>query len=194
MHNQPLQSQVKSLESILGKSDVVQSVLDGAQQLDAPNWYLGAGCISQTVWNYLHGYDIESNIKDFDLVYCDASDLSYEAEDAIIKRAKEIFGDLNVEVRTQARVHLWLEKKFGQKTKPYLTTEEGINDWPTTATCVAVRKAEAELLVYAPYGLNDLFGMVLRPNKAVIQKERYEHKAAKWTKLWPQLKVMGWDE
>ena len=70
-------------------------------------------------------------------------------------------GTINVEVRNQARVHLWLEQKFGQKTKPYLFTEEGINDWPTTVTCVGVRDTEDGLVVYAPFGLNDLFGMVL---------------------------------
>ena len=85
--------QVASLEAILKKSPLITGVLNGAHRLDAPNWYLGAGCISQTVWNELHGYDLTSNIKDFDLVYCDTGNLSYEAEDTIIKRASGIFGD-----------------------------------------------------------------------------------------------------
>ena len=54
--------QVASLEAILKKSPLITGVLNGAHRLDAPNWYLGAGCISQTVWNELHGYDLTSNL------------------------------------------------------------------------------------------------------------------------------------
>lgn len=79
-----------------------------------PNWYIAAGILSQTVWNHLHGFESDANIKDIDLVYFDP-DTSYEAEDKYIQRGKDLFGDLqvDVEIRNQARVYLWYEDHFG---------------------------------------------------------------------------------
>lgn len=193
MFNQPLQNQITELEKILSKSKLVNDVLLGAEELNAPNWYLGAGCISQSVWNYLHGYEIEKHIKDCDLVYFD-DDISKQSEQKYIQKGKELFKDLSAEVEivNQARVHLWYEKDFGLKIPPYQSVEEGINSWPTTITCIAVRKAGSQLDVYAPYGLNDLFGMILRPNKQMVTEEMYNKKVQRWTKVWPKLKVIEW--
>ena len=59
-----------------------------------PNWYLGAGGVVQTVWNMKHGFDPEHGIKDYDLVYYDANDTSYEGEDVFIQKGKELFKDI----------------------------------------------------------------------------------------------------
>lgn len=56
------------------------ALLERAPSLDLPDWYLGAGCIAQTVWNARHGFDLTFGIKDDDLVYCDPDDLTAEAE------------------------------------------------------------------------------------------------------------------
>ena len=48
--------------------------------------------------------------------------------------------------------------------------------------------------VYAPYGLNDLLGMVIRPNKPSVIKSVYEKKVEKWTKIWPDLKIILWEQ
>jgi hypothetical protein len=54
-------------------------------------------------------------ITDYDVFYFDANDLSWEAEDAVIQTAREMDGDLpdRVEIRNQARVHLWYPLEFG---------------------------------------------------------------------------------
>ena len=85
------------------------------------NWYLGAGCIAQTVWNFLHGFAPTFGIKDYDLVYHDASDLSLEAQTRYQGRANEFFAHLHatVEIQNQARVHLWYAKHFGYEIAPY---------------------------------------------------------------------------
>lgn len=43
------------------------------------------------MWNVITGQPPEAGILDYDLVYFDASDLSWEAEDAVIRRGDEIF-------------------------------------------------------------------------------------------------------
>ena len=59
----------------------------------------------------------------------DGSDLSYEAEDAVIRRVKAAFDEplrSMVEVRNQARVHLWFEAKFGEPYGPLSCTAEAL--------------------------------------------------------------------
>jgi hypothetical protein len=69
----------------LEKNNVIIGILNSVDVLKIPNWYLAAGCIAQTVWNELHSFPLVANIKDYDIVYFDDSDLSYEGEDAVIK-------------------------------------------------------------------------------------------------------------
>src|SRR3989339_976288 len=102
-------TKTEQLLQIIEKNKSVRLILDRADGLNMSNWYLGAGGIAQTAWNRKHGFDPENGIKDYDLVYYDADDTSYEAEDVFIQKGKELFEDISdlVEIRNQARVHLW---------------------------------------------------------------------------------------
>ena len=193
--NSDLRSQIAYLETALIKSATIREVLARVPVLGLPNWYLGAGAVAQTVWNGLHGFPFDTGIEDVDLVYFDP-DTSYAAEDVFIQRGKHLLGSLAVEaeIRNEARVHLWYEQKFGQRIKPYKSTEDAINTWPTTATAIGVRRdPSGEFIVYAPYGLNDLLGMIVRPNKGQITRDIYERKARRWHAIWPGLQVVPWD-
>lgn len=189
-------AEIKDLLLILEQNKNLQKILKRAGRLKMPNWYLGAGGIVQTVWNVKHGFDPENGIKDYDLVYYDASDISYEAEDKFIQEGARIFKDIPVlvEIKNQARVHLWYEKRFGRPIKQYISMEQSIATWPTIATCIGIRKTKGKFQVYAPFGLDDLFKMVVRANKVKITKEIYEDKVNRWSQIWPKLKVVSWDE
>lgn len=196
-HNKDLSTQIAYLKRIVEQSKVIGNILKLAPKLQMPNWYLGAGCIAQTVWNVQHGFDSNHGIKDYDLVYYYSSDISHEGEDSYVKKGNELFKGIpgQVEIKNQARVHLWYEKHFGYAIRPYESIEDAINTWPTTATSVAVKYDDkGESIVYAPYGLNDLFGMIVRPNKIQITKEIYSRKVERWTKIWHGLKVIPWDQ
>jgi len=192
-------TQEEQLLSMLDKNKCVRLVLERAHELNIPNWYLGAGGISQTVWNIKHGLDPENGIMDYDLVYYDAGDTSYEAQDAFVQRGKKLFRDIPVpvEIVNEARVYLWYKKQFGYPTDQdqYKSAEEAISAWPTTATAVGVRKNEnGEFQVYAPFGLDDLLGMIVRPNKPKITEKVFQDKVDRWTKIWPKLKVIPWNQ
>lgn len=189
-------TKTERLLQMLEKNQSVQLILERAKELDMPDWYLGAGGIVQTVWNLKHGFDPENGIKDYDLVYYDADDTSYEAEDNFIRKGKELFKEIPVlvEIRNQARVHLWYEKHFGRPIDRYESVEEAISTWPTTATSIGIRKIDDQYHVYAPFGLDDLFGMVVRANKAKITEKIYQDKVDRWIKIWPNLKVVPWDQ
>ncbi|MFD0869238.1 nucleotidyltransferase family protein [Paenibacillus residui] len=47
--------------------------------------------------------------------------------------------------------------------------------------------------LYAPFGLNDLLGLIVRPNKVQIIKEIYEKKVLRWKTNWPDLNVIPWN-
>src|SRR3984893_986845 len=105
------------LISILGATPSLMRVLWTARTLDLSDWLVFSGAVYQPVLNHLTGRAPDYGIKDYDLAYFDDADLSYEAEDAVIRRVRAAFDEplkSAVEVRNQARVHLWVEAKFGE--------------------------------------------------------------------------------
>ena len=158
-------------------------------------YYIGAGCITNTVWNDISGYPLEYGISDIDIVYYAPDDITSENEKKLKDNLLNLLGDFQfkLDVKNQARVHLWYENKFGFSIKPYNSLEEAIDSWPTTATALGLRKEQdGTYKIYAPYDLDDLFSMVVRPNKLMITREIYENKVQKWREKWPKLMVVPW--
>jgi uncharacterized protein len=172
----------------------VGEILRRADQLLPDDWYLAAGCLFQTVWNVLDRQDPQRGINDYDLIYCDDGDLSWAAEDVVIQRCAAAFRDLGVEVevRNQARVHLWYEDHFGVPCPPIRACTEAIDRYAAHACRVGVRLTRGRYEVYAPSGFDDLFGFVVRPNPVIAPRHVYETKAERWQALWPRLHVLPW--
>ena len=59
---------------ILSDPDLM-ALLAAVRSLRLPQWRLVAGCLYQTVWNALTGRTPGTGIKDYDLIYFDASDV-----------------------------------------------------------------------------------------------------------------------
>ena len=96
------------------------AILERLPDLALPDCWLVSGSLFQTAWNAQTGRDPTYGIKDYDLFYFDSSDANWEAEDAVIKQCAEVFADLGAEVqiRNQARVHLWYEKNLERLIQP----------------------------------------------------------------------------
>ncbi|KAK3187324.1 hypothetical protein K4F52_003955 [Lecanicillium sp. MT-2017a] len=192
----PLDEQLSHLRTILSTNKTLLLILSRVHALNLPNWYLAAGAVSQTIWNHMSGMPPETGISDYDLVYHDASDLSWEAEDRVIQAGKALFADIatEVEIRNQARVHIWYEEKYSVKCPPHRSVEAGIDTWISTSAMIGIRlKEDGEAWsVYAPRGLADFFNMVARPNDAVGVREQYDKKAARWKGIWKGLTVEPW--
>ncbi|MBC6448348.1 nucleotidyltransferase family protein [Actinokineospora sp. HBU206404] len=169
-------------------------VLDRAARLDLPGWYVTAGAVFQTVWNTVTGRPATFGIKDYDLFYFDPADLSWEAEDQVIQRSRPLFEEVTaqVEIRNEARVHLWYEAKFGVACAPYAGTEDAIDSFAATTCCIGIRLDGSRWRVYAPHGLADVFNMVVRPNPVLAPREVYEDKSRRWRQEWPELTVLPW--
>lgn len=180
-------------QTLLSRNDTLMRVLDGAARMALPGWYLVAGCLYQTVWNVVTGQPPEAGILDYDLAYFDASDLSWDAEDDIIQAGHQMFGDLPapVQIRNQARVHLWYEHKYGVPCPPHSSTEAAIDTFEATTACLGVRtEPGGRWRIYAPHGLADVFNLVVRPNPILAPREVYQAKTARWQRQWPSLTVL----
>jgi len=180
--------------AIIRANPGVAAVLDRMRTFGAPDLWLVSGCLFQSVWNVFERKPPEHGILDYDLFYYDP-DTSYEAEDVWIKRAAVHFAPtgLKVELRNQARVHLWYAKKFGVDYPPLRSTRDGVDHFLFPACMVAVRPREdGELELYAPLGLDDVFNRVLRSNPLWPQPrdERFWTKARRYQSAWPSVTVV----
>ncbi|WP_047465886.1 nucleotidyltransferase family protein [Rhizobium rhizogenes] len=188
--------QVRELQSIVLGSPLISSLLGNWGKIALPDCWLVAGAVTQTVWNHAFGFPFMHGINDIDIVYFDANDLSENAEAEQAARIKKVFSDLPVwiDVKNEARVHLWYEAKFGYPIEPYTSASHAITTFPTTATAVGLQSDDNSLEFYAPFGLSDLLGGIVRPNKRQITRDIYMQKANRWITVWPKLTVVGWDD
>jgi hypothetical protein len=182
----------RRLEGIVRASPSLMQVLATARELDLPDWLVFSGAVYQRVLNHLTGRDADYGIRDYDLGYFDAADISYAAEDAVIRRVAAAFeSPLKelVEVRNQARVHVWFEDKFGEPYAPLTRTSEALTRFVSPLFSVGVRlESDDALTIEAPFGLEDLFAMRLRPNPH-RRTNGFPRTAASATARWPELVV-----
>ena len=155
-------------------------------KLGLPQCHLVAGALFQTVWNLLSDQPPGQNIKDYDVFYFDP-DTSWEAEDKVIQRLAALFGP-DVEVRNQARVHLWYEQKFGHARPPLPDSETAIGGFLVQCTCVGINVDNGTLV--APFGLADLYAGVLKRNAPSAKVDLFYQKAANYRARWPWLTIV----
>lgn len=173
------------------RNPVNARILARIPALDLADCWLVSGCLFQTVWNLMDGQPSEHGISDYDLFYFDP-DTRWQSEDAAIKRTARAFVDLDadIELRNQARVHLWYEEKFCAPYPPLVRSTDGIDRFLMKNAMVGMRPNGAGFDIYAPHGFDDIAAMRIRPNRtANFQSERYFEKAGRWKALWPSLTI-----
>lgn len=182
------------LEAAIVASPLISSVLDRWEEIDLPNCWLVAGSIVQTFWNHIFGYASTHGIDDIDLAYFDSADVSERSEANHERRIESLFGDSTVkmDVKNEARVHLWYKNKFGLDIAPFNDVFSAIESFPTKVGAIGLRPGYQKVEVFAPYGLEDLKKLVVRPNERFASRSVYEAKVARWKDNWPDLDVRPW--
>lgn len=133
-------------------------------------------------------------LKDVDLVYFDDRESESDQAKSQAHVSHALSGlKLPVDVKNQALVHTWYSKKFGYDIQPYRSTEDGIRTW-LPAFAIGVRPIVNGLIVFAPYGLSDLFEMVIRPNEMQITEAIYSNMVTKFKARWPSVTVVEWED
>lgn len=192
----PTTSAAERLEAVVTASPVLGPVLERWSSISLPDCWLAAGAVAQTVWNAASSFDPSHGLADIDIVYFDSADLSEASEALHSKRIQSLFSDLSIkiDVKNEARVHLWYSTKFGYSITPYTSGQDAISTFPTTATAIGIRPEHGGLAIAAPFGLSDLMDLIVRPNKKQITREIYEAKVARWCAAWPGLKILNWSD
>lgn len=169
-----------------------RAILTRLPMLGIPDAWLVAGSIYQSYWNALSGQPVTAGIKDYDIFYFDPSDLSYEAEDVVLRRAALVFSDLDalIDIKNQARVHLWYKDRFGADWVPVESAREAIGRFQVRCTCVGLQpKADGTLELHAPYGLEELSRGELRPNPHCPNQGGIRAKAESYRARWSWLTI-----
>jgi len=191
--NSSVQTQQFALIKIVRASPVLMHTFRAARQLDLPDWWIVSGAIYNQVWNHLTGCSEMYGVKDIDMFYFDP-DTSYEAEDRLIQSSARVFADEPpVELRNQARVHLWYEEHFGVPYTALTESREAIERFACRTHCVGMRLRDDDGFDnYAPFGLNDIFSFRVTPNPSRNNRETHEAKGARQKSMWPELEIVPW--
>lgn len=181
------------LAAIVRDDPGLMHVLTTVRGLGLDDWRVFSGAVYQSVWNAVTARPAGYGIRDYDLGYFDP-DTSWDAEDAVIKRVAAAFEppvrDM-VEVRNQARVHLWFEGKFGEPYDALPGTDEALARFVAPAFAVGVRlEADGAISVAAPFGLEDVFSLTIRPNPNRPLARGWDKAVASARARWPELTIL----
>ncbi len=186
-----------AVEAIIRAEPILMDALERLLAMALPDHYIASGAIYNTVWNSLTGKPPLTGIKDIDVVYFDDGDLSYEAEDAVIKAVDAQLGHLPVpvETRNQARVHLWFPDRFGFSVPPLRSSAESLGRYASKTHAVAARlERDGSLTLEAPFGLDDMFSFRITPNPACDNRRTHHEKGERAKSVWPQVEIVPWAE
>ncbi len=189
------QEQCAALLDIAQKDPLLQDALAIARSMQLPQWRIVSGAVYNTVWNHLTGKPSGYGVKDIDLFYYDARDISWKAEDTVIRRGSILFATLPVpvEIRNQARVHLWYREKFGEPFPALATGDESLGRFASKTHAVGLRlDADDQVDLYAPFGLDDVFSFRITPNRSTNNRKTHEKKGERAKRLWPEVSVEPW--
>ncbi len=192
-----IDKQLEELIFILKENHPLMEMLEYIAELQLPNFYIAAGCVFQTVWNYQDGRDLNYEVKDLDVIYYHPGDLSIDTDmkyyEMIQEYARSHSIPYGVDVSNEARMHLWKEKKEGEKVLPYQNSEDAIGRWIATVHAIGITLEGGNIKVYAPYGLSDIFSRTIRPIKhSGNSKELYNKKVMGWKNRFSKLTVVEW--
>lgn len=174
------------LQRLLLDDPLRMQALAAVRALQLPDGWIGAGLVRDAVWDHLHGYGQQPVTGDVDVVWFDAQRCDPVLDTQLQSKLKQLSPGFDWSVKNQARMHL----RNGDA--PYLSTQDALRYWPETATAVAVRLTDGGLIeVIAPFGLDDLFELRLRPGpgfeveKVSVFRERVVGK--RWGERYPLL-------
>lgn len=151
--------------------------------------YVAAGTIRNAVWDMLHGRAVDPPTSDVDVIYFD---LAFGEVDWVT-RLSAASPRFTWDVANQAQVHEWQSVHYGRAIRPYASVAAALERWPETATAVAARlDAEGAIEVLAPFGLEDLFELRLRPSPKVLTPRAFQERVREkgWLSRWPELCVV----
>ena len=197
MQYKTIDEQVEQAVTILKMNKDLICILDYLYELKMPNFYIAAGSIYQTIWNYYDNKPLNHGIEDIDIIYYDKDNLSKEKEDELENKIKDhlkILGlNYKIDIHNEARMHLWKKENENQFIDHYENSEDTIDQLLATIQAIGITKVNNHIKIYAPYGLSDIFGRTIRPIKHKNNsKNLYAKKSVSWSKRFDDLNILEW--
>ncbi|MEA2112955.1 MAG: nucleotidyltransferase family protein [Patescibacteria group bacterium] len=175
----------RDILNLIKEDEWMMKILKIAGELNLPDWVIGAGFVRNKVWDHLHGFsNSKVDTNDIDLVYFDPKGNNKKEDKLLSQKLKEQTG-IDWEIRNQFYMHT------KNNVEPYKSTENALSQWTETATSLGVRLENGNLKLIAPYGIDDLVNLVVKPcpkSPLGIQGVRERAEKKDWFKKWPKLK------
>lgn len=181
------QNYTQILQTLLQADDERMRILRHVSYLALPDCWIGAGFVRSLVWDHGHGIKSRPPIGDVDVVWFDPQNGTEEADRLFEAQLAHRAPGILWSVKNQGRMHL------ANNDEPYTSTADAMRHWPETATAVGVRPGNSGIEVLAPFGLDDLFNLIVRPTpkfvgeRQVVVVDRVNQK--RWLERWPRLKL-----
>lgn len=197
MQYKTLDEQNDMFIKIIKMNKELMKILNYIEELKLPNFYIAAGSVFQTIWNYLDNKPLTNDIKDIDIIYYDNNNLTKEdekkLEDKIIDHFNKLGMNYEFDVHNEARMHLWKKENENKNVDQYINSEDAIDKWIATVHAIGITKENNTIKVYAPYGLSDIFSKTIRPIKhSANSKELYDKKVDSWSSRFNNLTIIEW--
>lgn len=184
-----MMTSASKLPAIISRDQLRWRLLKVVRSIRIPDCWIGAGFVRNVVWNQLHGRTVSPLSGDVDVLWFDPEQADSSADRLIEAKLRALVPSVDWSVKNQARMHV----RNGDA--PYTSVVDAMRYWPETATAVAVRiNCRDHLEVAAPFGLDDLFGLILGPTPrfAVDKRPLYDARiqAKGWLEMWPLLRTV----
>jgi hypothetical protein len=156
--------------------------------LALPDAWIAAGAIRNAVWDARHHYPSPTRLTDVDVIWFDPARASPEEDQRLEQALAALLPDVPWSVKNQARMHT------RNADPPYTGCDHAMRFWPETATAVAARlRPDGAIALAAPFGLDDLCNLTLRPTPRFTGARAAEfHRritAKGWLQTWPRLQL-----
>ena len=163
------------------------AALRSVSVLALPDWWIGAGFVRSLVWDHLHSVAKPTRLGDVDVIWFDPQRAAVDIDDALTAKLRAAHPGVPWSIKNQARMH----ERNGDT--PYRSSLDAMYHWPETATAVAVTLADTGALdLTAPFGIDDLLAMVVRPTPHFRQHRMDAYRARQnckdWRVFWPRLR------
>jgi uncharacterized protein len=175
------------IAELIGRDTMRMCALAQVRDIALPDCWIAAGFIRDAIWDALHGRDAEAPSGDVDVIWFGAGCLDPGYDERVEASLQRTAPGFDWSVKNQARMHA----RNGDA--PYCDATDAMRHWPETATAVGIRLDDDDrLAIAAPFGVEDLIGMILRPagQFATDKREIFDARVAskRWLARYPRLR------
>ncbi|WP_449621846.1 nucleotidyltransferase family protein [Robertmurraya sp. Marseille-Q9965] len=176
--------------TLISEDQWMMKIIKTVKTLDLPDWWVAAGFVRSKIWDTLHHFEERTPIPDIDVIYFAPYNMDESEEKRLEEKLKVLLPNIPWSVKNEARMHI----RNGML--PYASSIDAISNFSETATALGIKLDEQNNLVLAaPYGLDDVIDLKVRPVPSFvgsielmhIYQERIRNK--NWKKIWCNLNI-----